>query len=207
MRVFVVLLFLSTMAGVGYGQSMCTDTTALRFSSRGIKLGLTVDEVFGMIATSEEDKARIRGGGKSGDEDLGHEIFGYSPMGPNEKFRGVSSYNFEFLDGKLVGLTISYMRPKWLNAAQFVDKLRESVDLPKIEEWKNSEPKAISTHLRADCGNYSINLYIAPDSVGGRGPTYSGLGIKDNRVLPTLKERRAKKDETQREIDLRTFKP
>ncbi len=207
MRVFAVLLFLFMMAGIGHGQSTCTDATALKFSSRGIKLGLTVDEVFAMIATSEEEKARIRGGARSGNEDLGHEMFGFSPMGPNEKFRGVSSYNFEFFDGKLVGLSISYMRPKWLNAAQFLDKLRESVDLPKLEEWKNSEPRAISTHLRADCGNYSINMYIAPDSVGGSGPTYSGFGITDNRILPVLKERRAKKDEKQREIDLRTFKP
>ncbi len=198
MRIFVALLFSLTVSVIAHGQSACSDASIAGFSSRGITLGLTVNEVVTMFATTDEEKVRLHGGSRSSNDDIGYESFGASPIA-KEQFSGISHYGFEFLDGRLVGVSINYLKPNWLSVLQFRDKLGESLNLPKPDEWKIESANRMS----ADCGNYTIKLWVTPDFRR----TYSGLHISDKRVPLILNERRNKIDEKKREKDIKIFKP
>ena len=194
----MAFLFLLIVGGIAHGQATCSDASIAGFSSRGIKLGLTVNDVITIFATTDEERFRLRSGSRSTNDDIGYESFGASPIA-NEQFSGISHYGFQFLDGRLVSFSVNYLKPKWSSVMQFRDKLGESINLPKTDEWKAEFANRIST----DCGNYTIKLWVTPDFRD----TYSGLQISDNRVPLVLKERRSKIDEKQREKDLKVFKP
>ena len=198
-KAFLALLFFILMGVFAHGQTSCSDNSIAEFSSRGIKLGATINDIVAKFGTTDEEKRMIRSGFRSLNTDIGYESFGVSPKAPNDLFIGIYNYGFEFLDGRLTGISIGYVKPKWINVGQFRNKLGESIDLPKPENWKTGP----ANRMNAECGNYLIELWVTPDFI----VTYSGLRISDRRVQQILNERRSKIDERQREKDMKVFKP
>jgi hypothetical protein len=126
----------SNTAASGAGE--CKLTLAQAPVIRGIRLGMTAEQVLAQIPGAESDSNLLAG--------LSRDYFGSrsSSVVPGnyatakEKFAGISSINVTFLDGRLVSLYIQYAGPEWRSNAQFVARLAEVLSLPSIGSWKPS---------------------------------------------------------------------
>jgi hypothetical protein len=198
----LMLLVVSVLGQSGGKTSVCTNEMVEKISSRGIKIGSKLDDVINLLASTEEEKQRIRNVSSANyKKSLGYAFFGVSPnQNPNqinERFGGISDYTFNFLDNGLTGFSVSYNKPKWRDTKQFVAKMAEILGLPDVENWN------IDSDGRSEiqCGNYL--LYAKTDNQIDR----SSFGIRDNRIPQILEQRKQKAEDEQREKDLKTFKP
>lgn len=174
--------------------TVCTNETVAGISSRGIKVGIGLDEVLATFAKDEASKARLRNspaGLKR--RHLGFEFFGAEPLpsevGVGGRFQGISSYTFSFVDGKLAGFGVRYVKPEWKNVEQFADTMSGLLRLPKIDPNNGLQ-----------CGDYMISVYAGQGSGGA-------LSIEDRRLNALIQERDEKYKEDQRNADLKWFKP
>lgn len=206
MKFLITILVFVTLSVISvFGQNsaekstVCTNETARKISSRGISIGANIDVVIDLFDLTEERKQNLLTSPSGTDYDLfNYKFFGISPnpnpQRQNERFVGISDYNFSFLDGQLTGFYVKYTKPVWRNIEQFTAKMAEIFDLPEIKNW-NSES---SGRLSLQCGNYTIRTVTEGQST---------LSIYDNRIEQILAQRRRKAADEQLEKDLKTFKP
>lgn len=205
MRFLLGMLMIGAFSLSSFGQKTkdtdesCSNSSVQEISSRGIKLGTKIEEIVSLFATTDEEKKQILNRSASPDKEFGYESFSASPKPNDTRFFGVTSYSFDFLDGILEGFSVSYPKPKWLSVDQFRDKLAESFPLPKIENWKRESENRIKT----ECSNYALSLNIVNDFV--RSNNY--FIVTNTRVKTILAGRRREAEATQREKDLKIFKP
>ena len=105
---------------------------------RGISLGMNANQVLALFPGSEKNETLIRR--------LSEPRFGLitadvvpSYYGSKEKFEGVRSVTFGFLDGELNFFALMYSGPVWESDDQFAAKVAESLDLPAGKKfWRVS---------------------------------------------------------------------
>lgn len=184
---------------VSFKQASCTNRNVEEVSSRGIKIGAKIEEVLNLFASNEEDKQKIRNNSSGRKRtNVGYEFFSATPPPDAERFAGIDSYVFDFLDGRLVGFNVGYTKPRWKNANHFAEKITEIFDLPAVEHWSGSDYQTA-----IQCENYRIQIQVSNDSDNAR----SYFSIYDNRIGEILKQREQKFEDEQREKDLKLFKP
>ena len=194
--IFILSAFVFGQNGA-QNNSSCTGETVQKISSRGIKIGAEMNDVINLFAETESEKQVIQ----KAVRDFGVEYkslnFGLDGKlrQPNERFEGISDYNFNFLDNRLSGFYVSYTKPVWDNTAQFTAKMAEIFNLPDLKNWETFQENGLTLKY----GNYKI----ITQTDGGR----SSFNIDDNRIGDILRERKRKADAEQREKDLKTFKP
>ncbi len=178
---------------------VCTDEVSKNISSRGIKIGANINDVFLLIAATEEEKNKKIFEHSSDENIYGFRIFSIAPNGSpsveTEKFAGIENYMLYFLDGKLIGLNIGYTKHTWEDNEKFTTLLSEIFNLPKTKNWQ-LDPNGLA---RIQCGNYLIYTQL----VNNKGI----FSIFDGRTKQILDDRKRKTSNEQFEKDLKTFKP
>ena len=187
LSLFTLVICVTGAIGQSSAGQACTDKTVENISSRGIKIGANA-ELLKSTFDLQESSSLVR-------KEVGSETLSVRPRPEKERFQGISSYRFDFLDGQLVSYLVSYAKPNWLDLSQYVSKVVELFDLPSIENWSVDGPRA--TLL---CGNYELTAVIE----GGQS---SYFAINDKRLDETLAARKKKLEDQQMESDIRAFKP
>jgi len=169
----------------------CKLTLAQAPAIRGIRLGMSVDQVLAQIPGSEADSdllarlARDYFGSRSAAVTPGKYVTS------REKFTGVSFIDLTLLDGRLVLFSIHYDGPEWRSNEQFVARLAEVLNLPGVGSWRAS-----TNGLAIACDGFEIY---------GQGPNGATIAMKDMKVDTDRVVR--EREEVPKEKARRAFKP
>ena len=134
----------------GSPQPRCTLTLAQSPTIRGIKLGMTSEEVLAMFPGQSQNPT-IRAALANASKAFGVARFTVSPN--DKRFEGVNEFDFEFLDDHLTSFYVGYSGPEWNNVREFISVLSSSLKLPGVEYW---EPSDAETFRRLNCAGFEI---------------------------------------------------
>lgn len=189
------LLSLGSMAGAqtsntgAPGASECKLTLAKAPVIRGLRLGMTVNEVLAVFPGAEKDEA-LRQSLSRGSFGLTGFSVDPSKYGSKDRFAGVNSVHFGFLDGDLNSFSVMYNGPEFSSNEQFISRIVGPLNLPGIEFWKGSG---------LNCEGFALTVRISPDA--GSNTIYVRNLEKDaNRVV-------REREEAVKEEARRAFKP
>jgi hypothetical protein len=154
---------------------------------KGLKLGMTTEEVLAVFPGSKVD------------EELRPQLsqpagrFGTSnfiikpPKYPNkENFAGISQIAFSLLDGRVYTFTFSHLGPEYAHVDKFVEKVVEGTNLPAVDQWEAYQGLDTQMKILA-CKEFEIRVYA-----GGEGGNLNYVLVKDQLAENTLKDRRKK---------------
>lgn len=220
--ILLILILTVPLPIASFGQktnaanTVCTDQTAQKISSRGITLGMKLSDVLNLLPLSNEDKQAARSS-VAKQSHYGFSAYDFYPTRNDTKFEGIRSYNFRFFDEQLVSLGITYDQPKWKDVNEFGETIIKTFNLPKIENWRTLEQRRremaekrmggieppIRGELSLQCENHFI-LLVAPYGYEGteQPPEIMRLTVSDNRYIKVMLERERKAYE-----EKKVFKP
>ncbi len=157
------LAFLTIFAGYSFSQSdasdkaLCTNQTVEKIESRGIKVGMKIEDILNIFASDEEEKEKLRQreSRDSYRRHLGFESISLRPQKkdtePGKRFEDIVAYGFEFLDERVLSFTVYYQWTNWKDSKQFAEKVSESLNLPGVDNWTIERSQA-----QLNCGDYLI---------------------------------------------------
>jgi hypothetical protein len=191
----------SQTPGNAPGQSSCTLNQSPAI--RGIRLGMTAEEVFANFPGINEDsfnKRAVESAARPPNYGLARIGFQRSlhPSPTNERLAGVDSISITLFDDHVTDLNVSYAGPgsyprgpSWPNIDYFIARLSEAFGLPDPKYWVDKGPlsKAIN------CSGFEIQA----TDVNGQG----SVRIHNDTFMNTLKQRAIADEEKRR----REFKP
>ena len=176
------------------GTSKCTLTRAQAPEIRGIRLGMTPDQISSLFP---EDGNRlkiseaVRQSKKAPNYGVARFDLQAERETPNPRFAGVNFITIELLDERVTGFYIGYFGPEWNSVDQFVAKLSETLRLPSAS-WEQAGDNA-----RLMCDGFAINASAAS------GSTQSWVRVQDTSAPRVVEDRR----KTDKEKARQAFKP
>ncbi len=224
MKIFFILAAVTMLFSTIIGQntvdksSTCSEQDVKRISSRGIRFGMDQEEVIRQFSenggltgvrgeylqeqgrtryTYFEDQAQAV---LAGLQSMAARNFGYSvvSLAPKDKtrFEGIAHYDLGFLDKKLSFLRVNYLKPKWKDQEQFIQRVSEVLNLrvPK----SSFDGRSLD---RFQCGTYSVGF---TQSFNDEIRSSFQISAPVNEIT---QERRRKAEDEEREKDIKGFKP
>jgi len=217
----ILLLTFSTFSVFGQDAvnktPLCTNQTVEKISSRGVRLGMPLQETLNLFAADNKLTAVKVSYPENGgaaitsiiemdfqptierSQEYAKKNFGYSSFALSVKnktnFEGISHYYLGFLDNRLTYFSVHYLKPKWESQNEFVKTLSEILNLPVQENFSNNSPYSVK------CGDFTVGFrtdYIDE-------ARYS-MSVSAN-VDEILTQRRKKAEDEQKEKDIKAFRP
>jgi len=223
MKILLSVLLLTLFISSAFGQDavdripLCTNQTVEKISSRGIRLGMSIQETLNLFAENNKLTAvnvsyPENGGGANvttseldfqstleKHREYAKKNFGFSLIRLSVKdkpnFDGISRYGLGFLDNRLAFFDVHYLKPKWESQEQFVRTMSEILNLPVRENYLGGSPYSVK------CGDYTARFYINYNDEA----RYS-MSVSAN-VDEIVLQRRKKAEDEQREKDIKAFRP
>jgi hypothetical protein len=154
---------------------------------KGLKLGMTPDEVMTLFAGSKDD-ADLRSQLARPPSQFGTSSFVVRPERYENKtdFSGISQITFTLLDGRVFSITAQHNGPEWPDVDEFVTKFTEGTGLPPAAQWE-AYPGLDRQMKTLTCTDFSVRLYA-----GGEGGSQNYVMIQDLQADKQLKDRRKK---------------
>ena len=118
-------------------QARCGLTEANAPSVRGIKLGMTAQQVVDLFPAvikrreMKDDIARAKAGGN----EVVYLAFEPAGDGGGDRFAGVASVVTGVQKNRVVDFSIAYAGPTWSSIDEWVGKLSETLNLPAARDW------------------------------------------------------------------------
>lgn len=167
-------------------QPSCT----LKISSapviKGLKLGMTSDEVLALFPGSKDDAA-LRPSISAPPGRFGNSSFVITPSKyGSAEFEDVSQVTFRLLDGRVSNFTVNYKGPEWPHVDKFIEKFIEDKNLPSAEQW--IPYVGMDTQMKTlTCAEFSIRLFAS-----GEGGKLNYAQLQDLEADKKLKDRQKK---------------
>ena len=145
-RIVIALNALALIAMAAYGQgtgeqrpqSLCALTEATAPSVRGLRLGMSTEQVLALFPGSNRRRdltdaiARVKGAGSG---ETAYLSFDSATDFSSESLAGVDSVAVGVSRGRVMTFTITYVGPTWRNVDEWIAKLSESLKLPGGRRW------------------------------------------------------------------------
>lgn len=163
-RIFLIAIG-ALMAVSAYGQAQtsppttppCTLKIAQAPAVRGVKLGMTIEEVLALFPGSAEND-RIKSSIAKPDD---YPNFGVVAIfvNPGEystknRFAGIADFSFLCLDGRIVEYHVDYQElpggPIWHRVDDFIAKVADSFKLPPVTNWDRDQNLSSRKTLKCD---------------------------------------------------------
>ena len=154
----------------GSGTNECKLKLSQAPAIRGIRLGMSVEQVLAQIPGSEADSNFLAGLSRDYFGSRSATVMPGSYATSKEKFAGINIITLTFLDGRLQSFFVRYNGPEWRSKEQFVARVAEVFNLPGVGAWKAS-----NNALAVACDGFEISV----QTFGGLD---SGIGMKDTTV-------------------------
>ena len=168
-------------------ESSCTLKIAQAPVIKGLKLGMTPDEILALFPGSKDD-AELRTQLSRPPRALGNSSFLIRPekYGSKAEYVGLSQITVSLLDGHASSFNIGYKGPQWRHVDEFVSKFVEGTNLPSVDQWQaysglDDQMKTLT------CTGFSIRVFA-----GGEGGNLNYVLLQDLEADTKLKERRKK---------------
>ena len=154
---------------------------------KGLKLGMTPDEVVALFPGSKDD-AEVRADLSKTPSRFGTSGLTIRPdkFANKAEFSGVSQITFTMLDGRVATFHIGYNGPHWSHVDQFVTKFVEGTSLPAADQWQaytglDHQMKSLT------CTDFTVTIFA-----GGDGGSLNYVQMQDVEADKKLKARRKK---------------
>lgn len=204
-RILIACMILSLLMIPSYGQpgepqppsqSRCDLTEARTPSVRGVRLGMSLEQLLalfpGNARRKEMKEALLRAKETASDESVS--LFFDPAMEANpDRYGGVESISAGIYKGRVVDFTVTYLGPTWRTIDEWVTRLSESFNLPGVQGWAAGPDENPNKILR--CGELEIGAAIQ----GGGG----SIRVRNTEYLKGASERARTEEERRR----RAFKP
>src|SRR6266404_2711422 len=157
---------------------------------KGLRLGITLDEVLALFPGSKEDP-EVRAGLARPRDELGVSSFVIKPekYENRDKFSEITRITFTLLDGRLSRIYIGYNGPQWPHVDKFVAKFVEGTNLPAVDQWEAYV--GMDTQLKTlKCTDFEIKVFA-----GGTGGNLNYVDIRDLDADKKVEDRRKKAEE------------
>ena len=119
-------------------QPRCSLTEANSPSVRGLRLGMTAEQVIALFPGSAKNKDMKplldKAKSTTGSETV-YLSFDSSTSANKEKFADVASISVGFYKARVKDLDVDYVGTSWTNVDEWVAKLSETFKLPGLEAW------------------------------------------------------------------------
>jgi hypothetical protein len=176
-------------------QPGCSLTEATSPSIRGLRLGMTTQQLLALFPGStkrKEIKDALEKAKASNDEAV---YLGFDPAADSGKseFADVGSVSAGLHKGKVMDLAIQYASPPWGTIDEWVGKVSEAFQLPSAQGWKEGPNETPNRVLK--CNGIEIEAAIQ----GGGG----SVRLRNTEVFRGIEERAKAAEEKRR----RDFKP
>jgi len=168
-------------------KSPCTLTLAGAPDIKGIRLGMTPDEVLALFPGSKDD-AEIRSSIAAAPSKFGTSSLLVRPVkfGSKENFAGINQITFTLLDGRVSSFSVGYNGPEYSHVDKFVAKFVEGTSLPPSDQWEAFV--GMDDNLKMlKCTDFELRVFT-----GGPGGNLNYVLMKDLLAEKKLKDRRAK---------------
>jgi hypothetical protein len=171
----------------GQDKPKCQLTLAGAPYIKGLRIGMTADEVLALFPGSKDD-AEVRSSLSRPPSQFGQSSFLVRPekYESKDKFAGISHITFTLLDGRLANFSLGYNGPEYSHVDKFVAKFIEGTTLPAADQWEAYVGMDNSLKI-LKCTDFEINVFI-----GGQGGNLNYVLMKDSDAEKKLKERRDK---------------
>ncbi len=166
---------------------ICSLTLAGAPDIRGLKIGMTPEQVLALFPGSNED-AEVRSNLSRPSGPFGTSSFAITPdkYESKEKFAGINQITLRLLDGRVSSFYIGYNGPEWSHVDKFVAKFVEGANLPAADAWEAYV--GMDTQLKTlKCTDFEIRIFA-----GGQGGNLNYVDMRDLEADKKLKERSAK---------------
>ncbi len=177
----------STPSNVNQEKQPCTLTLAGAPSIRGLRLGITPNEVLELFSGSKDD-AEVRASMSAAPTEFGVSNFVIRPAqyGSKDKFAGINQISLNLLDGRVAALTIGYDGPAYSHVDRFVEMIVKETSLPPMDQWEGYV--GMDNQLKIlRCKEFEVQAFV-----GGQGGNLNYVQMKDLMADKKLKDRRAK---------------
>jgi hypothetical protein len=183
-----------TPSGSASGQSPCSLTPEQSPEIRGVRLGMSTEQLHKLFP-EVNNRQRIDGGitASKQPDAFGAASFGLHPDGqaPNPQFEGVNYISIRLLDERVVSFQIAYAPTEWNSVDEFVARLAEGLRLPRVS-WETGNESSI-----LKCNGFRIDAYASKNS------RQSTVRVWDTSVDKIVEDRK----EAAREKVRQAFKP
>jgi len=165
----------------------CQLTLAGAPDIKGLRLGMTPDEVLALFPGSKDDE-EVRSSLSRPPNQFGGSSFLIRPekYESKDKFAGVSQITFSLLDGRISSFTVGYNGPEYSHVDKFVAKFIEGTSLPPADQWEAYVGMDNSLKM-LKCTEVEIRVFA-----GGAGGNLNYVLMNDLVAAKKLKERRDK---------------
>jgi len=165
----------------------CSLTMAAAPVLKGLKLGMTPDEVLALFPGSKDDEEvkdhLARPLSQFGVSEL---VVRPAKFESKEKFAGINHITFSLLDGRVSSFSVGYNGPAYSHVDQFVTKFVEGTNLPPPDQWQAYV--GMDTQMKTlTCKDFEIRVFA-----GGEGGNLNYVLMRDLEADKKLKDRRKK---------------
>ena len=171
--------------------SNCSLTMAAAPALKGLKLGMTPDEVLALFPGSKND-ADLNASLARRPSEFGVSSFLIRPSQyqSKEKYPDVNQITFTLLDGRISSFSVGYNGPAYSHVDEFVAKVVEGTSFPPTDQWQAYS--GMDTQLKTlQCKDFEVRVFA-----GGEGGKLNYVLMRDLEADKKLKDRRKKARES-----------
>lgn len=156
-------------------------------SIKGLKVGMTTDEVLAVFPGSKDDPEVRRYLTQPPTQFGGSELAIKPEKYANKaEFSNISRITFSLLDGRVSLVSLHYNGPAWEHVDKFVEKVAGDFNLPAAQHWdayvgQDNQLKTLT------CADFSVRVNAAGD-----GGNLNYVAMKDLEAEKKLRDRRRK---------------
>ena len=204
-KIAIASLILAWIATAAYAQvsgrpvsaqPKCPATEADSPSVRGIRLGMTVDQVLALFPAGikrKEVKDAVEKAKAAKSSETVYISFNPATDSGDQQFAEVGAVSVGTHKGRVVDLGVQYVGPAWNSIDEWIGKLSEAFNLPSARDWVAGPDETPNKVLK--CGGIEIEGEIQ----GGGG----SIRIRNTEYLKGMEEHTNAQEEKKK----RAFKP
>lgn len=155
---------------------------------KGLRLGLTTEQVLALFPGSKED-AELKPALAKPPTQFGTSTLMIKPdryMSTKEKFAGIREIIVNFLDGRVSSFQANYESAPWKHVDEFVTSFTTGSKLPGVDSW--DAYTGLDTQQKSlKCDGFEVTLFA-----GGEALNANHVKVQDLVAAEEVKERRAK---------------
>jgi hypothetical protein len=174
----------------------CKLTLAQAPVIRGLRLGMTSDELFTIFPANERqefDRAQqLKSAELPPHYGFTYFEFNLSNYATRDRFTGISSLSFELFDKKVVSIRVNYSNaPSFDRPGQLMEIITRQFSLPELKDWPGYNEYSNNPSLSCDGFTFKVdanNAYYSVFSIMLTDPTYKKIA-EDRKQADRAKKR------------------
>jgi hypothetical protein len=173
-------------------QTRCSLTEATAPSIRGLRLGMTADELLALfpgVAKKKELKAAIEQAKSTSAVDAAYLGFDPATDGDAQRFAGVDSVSAGVYKGRVVDFIVQYGGATWKDVDEWIVRLSETFPALSAQSWTTGANEAPSKVLSCD------GIVIEAAILGGG----ASIRMRSNAYIQGIEERAKAAEEKKRQ--------